>query len=97
MTSLIKFTVTYRKRSYDFEYGSQAYIFHTGIYKGLDKRFGIKVLLEYVAFVHECYLSDSNKTPLGELCDYVASHWQKIKNSDKSKYDVLEEFYDYIF
>ena len=97
MITPIKFTVTYRKRNYEFEYGSQAYIFHTGIYKGLDKRFGIKVLLEYVAYVHECYLSDSNKTPLGELCDYVASHWKRIQHSDKTIYDMLDDFYTYIF
>ena len=91
MQKELQFTVTYGKQIFTFAQGSKAYIFHTGIYNDIDKKYGIKGLLEYVAFVHECYISDSNRTPLGALADYIATHWKKLKN--KGRYDVLEEFY----
>lgn len=90
----IKVTVTYKNKDYKFDYGSQAYIFHTGIYNDMDKKYSVKQLLQYVALVNNCYLSDSNRTPLGELCDYVAKHWKRIKSM--GRYDILDEFYDYI-
>ncbi len=46
---------------------------------------------QYVALVYELYLSDSNDTPLGKLCDYVAQHWKKLKN--KGTYEILNDFY----
>ena len=88
----LKFTVTYGKHTFTFEQGSKAYIFHTGVYNDIDKKYGIKGLLEYVDFVHDCYIEDSNRTPLGALADYIAAKWKKIKN--KSLYDVLEKFYE---
>lgn len=83
--------LTYKDKIYAFEYGSQAYIFHTGIYNDIDNEYGIEGLLEYTAFVHECYLSDSYRTPLGELCDYAAEHWTDIK--PLGRYEILEKFY----
>ena len=87
----LKFTVTYGKHTFEYQYGSQVYIFHAGIYNNVDKKYGFKGLREYVEFVHDCYLSDSNHTPLGALADYVALHWKKLKNKDR--YDLLDEFY----
>lgn len=86
-----KIQVTYKDKTYAFEYGSQAYIFHTGIYNEIELKYGIDGLLEYTALVHDCYLSDSNRTPLGELCDYVAEHWKRLRN--KSPRKILEKFY----
>lgn len=90
----IKTTVTYKTKQYNFEFGSQAYIFHTGIYNGMDKKYSLKQLLQYVSLVHYCYISDDNRTPLGELCDYVAAHWKRLKTM--GKYEILNEFYNYI-
>ncbi len=87
----IKIQVTYNGNVYAFEYGSEAYIFHTGIYNDIDKKFGINGLLEYTAKVHECYLSDINRTPLGELCDYIAEHYKKARKMSTHK--LLEKFY----
>ena len=87
----LNFIVTYGKETFFFKQGSKAYIFHTGIYNDIDKKYGINGLREYVSFVHDCFLADSNKTPLGALADYIATHWKKLKN--KGRYDVLEEFY----
>ena len=87
----IRIQVTYKDKIYAFEYGSQAYIFHTGIYNEIDLNYGIDGLLEYTALVHECYLSDSNRTPLGEFCDYVAENWIEIK--DMCRYEILDKFY----
>ena len=86
--------VTHEGVEYQFHYGSEAYIFHTGIYNDIHERYGIKELLEYVSVVHDCYISDSNRTPLGALADYVAKHWRKVKKKDR--HDVLDEFYSYI-
>lgn len=86
----LKIQVIYKNKTYNFEFGSQAYIFHTGLYKGMQKH-GIKRLLKYVDFVHACYLKDSNRTPLGALADYIADNWKQVKNQDY--YSVLDEFY----
>ena len=91
MEQQISFQVTYGKHTYNFNYGSEVYIFHTGIYNDMDKKYSLKVLLEYVALTHECYLKDSNRTPLGELADYIATHWKKVKNL--GRYEILDEFY----
>ncbi len=53
--------------------------------------YGEKQLLQYVDFVHECYLRDSNRTPLRALADYVAENWEQVKL--QGYYDVLDEFY----
>ena len=88
----LNFIVMYGKETFFFKQGSKAYIFHTGIYNNIHKKYGIKGLQNYIAFVHECYLSDSNRTPLGALADYIAAKWKQIKN--KSLYDILEKFYE---
>ena len=91
MKKQLSFEIKYGKETYRFEYGSEAYIFHTGIYDDMDKKYGLKVLLEYVAFTQNCYLSDSNRTPLGELADYIAENWKSAKKLDR--YELLDEFY----
>ena len=48
----LSFQVTYNNRNYTFEFGSEVYIFHTGIYNKIDKKYGIKELLNYVRLVH---------------------------------------------
>ncbi len=86
-----KFLIEYKENTYSFEYGSQVYIFHTGIYNEIDIKYGMEELLEYVEFVQECYLKDSNRTPLGSLADYIAENWERVKSL--SRFDILEEFY----
>ena len=92
MEKQLNFIITYGKDTFSFTQGSKAYIFHTGVYNDIVKKYGIRGLLEYVDFVHDCYIEDSNRTPLGALADYIAAKWKKIKN--KSLYDVLEKFYE---
>ena len=87
----VKIQITYKYDIYAFEYGSQAYIFHTGIYNDVYGKYSIDGLLDYTALVLDCYLSDSNRTPLGELCDYIAERWNEIK--DLGKYEILDKFY----
>ena len=84
-------TVTYNGIEYPFEFGSQAYIFQMGLYNDIHKEFGMRGLLKYVSVVHDCYISDSNRTPLGALADYVAQHWRKVRKKDR--HDILNEFY----
>ncbi len=66
-------------------------IFDYGVNNEIDRKYGIKALKEYVALIYELYLSDSNDTPLGKLCDYVVQHWKKLKTKDR--YAILNEFY----
>lgn len=86
--------VTYNGVEYPFEFGSQAYVFQTGLYNDIHERYGIKGLLRYVSLVHDCYLSDSNRTPLGEFADFVAARWRKIRKKDRN--EILDEFYSYV-
>lgn len=90
----LTFHVNYDNQIYTYKSGTEAMIFDYGVNNDLDRKHGMQALKEYVALVYELYLSDSNDTPLGKLCDYVAQHWKKLKN--KSKYDILDEFYSKI-
>lgn len=85
-------TVFFRGEPYSFEYGSQAYIFHAGLYNELHENYPMETLLRYTELVHSCYLSDDNHTPLGALADYVAEHWEEVK--DKGEREILTGFYE---
>lgn len=87
----LTFHVNYDNQIYTYNSGTEAMIFDYGVNNDLDRKYGFKALKEYVALVYELYLSDSNDTPLGKLCDYVAQNWKKLKAKDR--YDILEEFY----
>jgi len=86
------FKVLYMQKTYAFSYGSEAYIFHTGVYNDFDKKYGIKNLLRYVALVQNAYLSDSNRTPLGALADFTAENWKAVRRLNR--YALLEKFYE---
>ena len=87
----LNFIITYGKETFFYKQGSKAYIFHTGIYNDIDKKYGIKGLREYVEFVHDCYIADDNHTTLGTLSDYIATNWQTLKKLGLT--DVLKKFY----
>ena len=84
-------SVSFQGRQYSFSFGSQAYIFHTGILNGFYEDYGIDALMQYSSFVHRCYLSDDNRTPLGSLADYIAENWETLR--EKPARAVLDEFY----
>ena len=83
--------VIYKGNTYNFNFASQAYIFQTGIYNDMEDQYGLDELLEYTDFVHACYITDSNRTPLGPLADYIAENWKKVKK--QNFYAVLYDFY----
>lgn len=88
----LSFHINYDNKIYTYKSGAEAMIFDYGINNRIDRKYGMKALKEYVAFVYELYLSDSNDyTPLCNLCDYVAQRWKKLKAKDR--YDILDEFY----
>ena len=70
--------------------GYEAYIFCAAINNEFDKTHPNE-LKAYIFLVSECYLKDSNHTPLGELSDFMAENWDKIKYL--SRFDILEKFY----
>jgi hypothetical protein len=84
-------SVSFQGRRYSFAYGSQAFIFHTGTLNGFYESYGANTLLQYVGFVHACYLDDDNHTPLGALADYIAGNWNSLRH--KASREVLNEFY----
>ncbi len=90
----LTFHVNYNNQIYTYKSGTEAMIFDYGVNNNLDRKHGMQALKEYVALVYELYLSDSNDTPLGKLCDYIAQHWKKLKN--KGRYEILDEFYSTI-
>ena len=75
----ITFEVTYKNKRYTLNSGLDAYIFQNGIYESIDEEYGEEGLLQYVAVVRECYLSDDNPTPLGELSYFVAMNFDRLK------------------
>lgn len=87
----LKFTVTYKGKIYEYAFGSQVYIFHAGVYNNMDKKYGKSALFEYIYLVHNAYLADNNRTPLGSFADYVARNWKRVKDLDR--YELLEKFY----
>lgn len=87
----MKIIVEYKNKSYEFTSSTYAYIFECAIENGFDKKHGIKSLIRFVNFVYDCYMKDSNATPLGHLTDYMAKNWKKIKDLDR--YEILEKFY----
>ena len=80
-------TVTYNDKIFTFNNGAEAYIFDIGTYHDIPEN----QLIAYVSLVYACYLKDSNDTPLGKFCDYVAMNWDSLKGL--SRYDILYEFY----
>lgn len=83
----VSYHINYGNVIYTYKSGTEVMIFDYGILNELDRKYSLKALKEYVALVYKLYLSDSNDTPLGKLCDYVAQHWKKLKNKDR--YDIL--------
>ena len=84
----VEYKVIYKNKTYTFQYGSEVYIFDTGLFNGIRSP---KKLLEYVNLVESCYLKDSNRTPLGALADYIAQNWKLVKNLPL--YDIWDMFY----
>ena len=87
----LTFQVNYQGKSYSFSEGSQVFIFHYGVMNGMVRKYGMDTLFEYIELVHRCYLKDCNPTPLGNLADYIAENWKRVKKRPCS--DILIDFY----
>ena len=83
--------VEYNNTKYEFQNTTFAYIFECAIENNFDKKYDKRTLREFIYLVYNCYMKDSNATPLGHLTDYMAKHWKKIKNLDRC--DILDKFY----
>lgn len=88
----IQIQISYNGKTFNFTYGSQAYIFHMGLYNEVQKKYGINGLLEYVSMVNDCHLKDSNNTPLGALSDFVADHFKQCRKMSRA--EILDKFYN---
>jgi len=87
----LKIQITYDGKIYDFDSGTESYLFYIGVLNDMDEKYDMPTLFDYIELVNACYLKDSNDTPLGKLADYIAEHWESV--NDKSRYDILNEFY----
>ena len=90
----ISIELTFNGKTFHYDSGAKAYIFHAGIYNRVHKKYGYDGLCEFIELVDDCYLKDDNHTPLGDLADFVAAHFKKCKRL--SRYKILELFYDQI-
>lgn len=84
----VKFIVRYKNKDYEFQYGSEVYIFHTLLYNDVKC---INKILKMIGIIQAAYLKDDDRTPLGALADYVAVNWKKVKQLPPRA--VLGEFY----
>ena len=82
---MMKITIEYSNKIYNFEHGYETYIFCAAVNNEFDKTHPDE-LKDFIFLVGECYLKDSNQTPLGALSDYIAENWDKIKHL--SRYDI---------
>ena len=87
----MKITVECNNKKYEFTNAAPIYIFESALENNFDKKYGEKNLMPFINLVYDCYMKDSNITPLGHFSDYVAKHWKKLKNLDR--YEILEKFY----
>jgi len=88
----LKITIEYENQVFEYQNGYQAYIFDYAIENEFDKKYGFEELKRFVYRVGECYLKDSNPTPLGTLTDFMAQNWETLK--ELSRYDILDKFYE---
>ena len=88
----MKITVEYNNKKYEFTNTTHAYIFECAIENKFDKKYSHKTLMSFINLVYDCYMKDSNATPLGHLTDYMAKNWKKIKNL--ARYEILNKFYN---
>ena len=89
--TMVKFTAEYKDKTYTFDFGYEAYIFHIALCNEFAYKFNEAELLNFISLVSECYLKDDNATPLGALADYIADHWIEVKDLPRRK--ILELFY----
>ena len=89
--TMVKFTAEYKDKTYTFDFGYEAYIFHIALCNEFAYKYNEAELLNFVSLVGECYLKDDNATPLGALADYIADHWIEVKDLPRRK--ILELFY----
>ena len=80
--------VTHDGKTYNFENGSEAFIFDIGTCHEMRDNH----LIAFVSLVHECYLKDESDIPLGKFSDYVAMNWDRLK--DLSPRTILCDFYN---
>lgn len=75
----IKIEVTYNGRSFVFNDGLKAYIFHLGIEDGMFNDFGFEGLLEYVDKVYEVAKYPPT-TWVEDVAEFTAENWEKLKD-----------------
>ena len=88
----MKITVEHDNKKYDFTNAAHVYIFECAVENKFDKKYNHKTLTSFINLVYDCYMKDSNATPLGHLTDYMAKNWKKIKNL--ARYEILNKFYN---
>ena len=88
----MKIIIEHNGTLYNFNQGLQAYIFDKAVINKIIE----DELLYFVSFVEDLYHKDMRPTPLGDLIDYVASYWNDLKDSNKSRKMILDDFYEKI-
>lgn len=89
----MKISITHNNKTYVFEHGFEVMIFDCAVNNDFDNTHPNE-LNDFICLVRDCYLKDSNYTPLGALSDYMAENWDEVK--ELSRLDILEKFYDQV-
>lgn len=89
------FQVKYKDKTYRFNSGQEALLFQKGIENGVQKRYGMKGLSEYVSKVYDCYVKhESVYPPIEHLGWFVAQNYSEFRTLDSEK--ILELFDEYL-
>ena len=74
---MMKITIEYSNKIYNFEHGYETYIFCAAVNNEFDKTHPDE-LKDFIFLVGECYLKDSNQTPLGALSSIIPALFTRI-------------------
>ena len=86
------YQVVYNDEIHQFTNGAQLYIFDCGLFWDMDK-LGNEEFNAFIRFAYDCYLEADDPIPLGALTDYIAQHWEDIKDRQQTVHQVLDKFW----
>lgn len=89
------FQVTYRDKTYHFDSGQETLLFQKGIEYGVQKKYGMEGLKEYISLAYDCYQKHNDLyPPIEHMAWFIAYHFSAFRTMD-SEY-ILDSFYEYI-
>lgn len=69
--TMIKFTAEYKDKTYTFDFGYEAYIFHIALCNEFVDKYNEAELLNFISLVSQCYLAALLRLFIALTCLYV--------------------------